>query len=343
MLIINDFFARKKEAISNQMELLANSYNCKIISATRFMKQKAFKKDDLEDNIYVYPSFIYPIQLIINLKKNKGIVHLYEEEPSLYKEMILNLSERPLYISLYRRPSDAEIRHLKKYKYLVGIFVELEKHKKILINNGIDSNIIHITPTPSKFQVKKSIKIYNPNNINILFASWNMAEGRPLYDRGLIYLLDLLALNDYITLTVILRDNKIKPFIKEINKRRLKNRVKLCNPENDKELYKYFKNCDYVAFPAQKRIVKDVPNSLIDGLSCGKPIIISDILDFSEVVAKEHIGFVIKNDNLNLNLAISEQEYRYLSNRAFDYSKKHSQMSYVNSIKRIYKKNNHLL
>ena len=35
MLIINDFFVRYKEAISNQMELIAKNNDGKIISATR--------------------------------------------------------------------------------------------------------------------------------------------------------------------------------------------------------------------------------------------------------------------------------------------------------------------
>ena len=37
MLIINDFFVRYKEAVSNQMESISKYNNGKIISATRFM------------------------------------------------------------------------------------------------------------------------------------------------------------------------------------------------------------------------------------------------------------------------------------------------------------------
>lgn len=38
MLVINDFFVRYKEAVSNQMELIAKANNAKIISATRIKK-----------------------------------------------------------------------------------------------------------------------------------------------------------------------------------------------------------------------------------------------------------------------------------------------------------------
>mgnify|MGYP004510699469 FL=1 len=44
MLVINDFFVRYKEAVSNQMELISKANNAKIISATRFMGQQAMQK-----------------------------------------------------------------------------------------------------------------------------------------------------------------------------------------------------------------------------------------------------------------------------------------------------------
>lgn len=51
MLVINDFFVRYKEAVSNQMELISKANNAKIISATRFMGQQAMQKEDIKDNI----------------------------------------------------------------------------------------------------------------------------------------------------------------------------------------------------------------------------------------------------------------------------------------------------
>lgn len=118
----------------------------------------------------------------------------------------------------------------------------------------------------------------------------------------------------------------------EIAKRDLNNRVKLIDVETDEELEKLFENTDFVAFPAQKRIVKDVPNSLIDGLCKGKPIIISDILNFSNVVEKNNIGFVIKDGSLDLNLNLSIEEYEKLSTGAYEYSKVHSKENYVKVI-----------
>ena len=336
MIIINDFFTRRKEAVSNQMELISKDNNCEIVAATRFMNQKPLQENDVKDKIYIYSPIRYPFEMIKHIKTNTGIIHVFEETASKLKEITFNLSRRPVYVSLYRMPTSKQCKHLKKYKNLRGIFVELESHKKELISKGIDPNIIHITPTPTKFNRNKSNKIYNPNDVEILFASWNMAEGNPLYDRGLIYLLDLLVKNSFLKLSVILRDNNVEEFIKEIAKRGLINRVKLIDVKTDEELENIFENVDFVAFPAQKRIVKDVPNSLIDGLCKGKPIIISDVLNFSEIVQKNNIGFVVKNEVFDINLSV--EQYQELSQRAYEYSEIHSKESYVKSIRKGYEK-----
>ena len=64
MIIINDFFVRHKEAVSNQMEIILKNNKGKIISATRFMGQKPLQEEDIKDNIYVYKPIIYFFMVI---------------------------------------------------------------------------------------------------------------------------------------------------------------------------------------------------------------------------------------------------------------------------------------
>jgi len=340
MVIINDFFVRRKEAVSNQMELIAKENNCEIVAATRFMGQKSLQKEDIKDKIYIYSPIRYPFGILKHLKSNQGIIHVFEETSSKFKEIIFNWFKRPVYVSIYRMPSTRQCKHLKKYKNLNAIFVELEAHREKLVNNGFRPRDIYITPTPTKFDRNKSKKVFDPSNVEILFASWNMSEGNPLYDRGLIYLLDLLVRNSFLKLTVVLRDHNTKQFINEIMQRNLIKRVRLLNPETDEELEEIFENVDFVSFPAQKRIVKDVPNSLVDGLCKGKPVIISNVLNFSDVVAKNNIGIVVENGNLDIQFPLSVAEYEKLSRNAYEYSIIHSKESYVETILKGYFNNN---
>lgn len=340
MILINDFFVRYKEAVSNQMELVLKANGGKIISATRFMNQKAMQQEDIKDNIYVYPPLLYVCKTVKEILSNsKEVIHIFEEEPCLWKLILLNISGNPLYISMYRRPTEKYAIHLKRYKNLKKVFVELDRHKEILVEYGIDASQIEVTPTPSKISREKSKKIFDYQNVNIVFASWNNSEGNPIVERGLEYLLELLKENNNFNLTIPLRDNNTEEFEKRAKQLEVWNRIILMEINNDiKILDDIFDNADFVAFVPQKRVVKDVPNSLIDGLVRGKPIIISDVIDFSEVVYEEGIGLVVKQGENPRKIEITNEEYKHMSTRAYNYSKKHSQDNYVEIIKKSYSK-----
>lgn len=338
MLIINDFFVRYKEAVSNQMELISKYNNGKIISATRFMGQQALQEKDIKDNIYVYSPIRYFFETIKCVLKNKNEnIHVFEEEPCWWKRVLFNKGKNPIYISMYRRPTTEYAEHLKKYKNLKKVFVELPYHKQILVDNGVDKSKIEVTPTPSKIPRRRSAKKYNPNSVNILFASWNNKEGDAIRERGLQFLLELLKANPNFTLTIPLRDNDTKNFKNLAKKLDVTDRISLLDIHNNTEtLIELFDDSDFVAFVPQKRIVKDVPNSLIDGLVRGKPVIISDVIDFSREVCKNNIGIVVHGGDKPAEMNINEEIYKALSQKAYEYSKIHSPENYLKIIETAY-------
>ncbi len=338
MIVINDFFVRYKEAVSNQMELIAKANKGKIVSATRFMGQQAMQQEDIKDDIYVYSPLKYIFQAVKETYKAKNEkIHVFEEEPCLWKRILFNKTGNPLYISMYRRPTKNYAKHLKKYKNLKKVFVELPQHKKLLMDYGIEKEKIEVTPTPSKIERKKSQKKYEPNNVNILFASWNNKEGNAIRERGLEYLLELLKENPNYTLTIPLRDNDTETFNMIAKRIGVSDRVKLLEIHNNTEiLTQLFDDSDFVAFVPQKRIVKDVPNSLIDGIVRGKPIIISDVIDFSQEVKKYGIGIVVPGVEKAKKMMIDENTYTELSNRAYEYSARNSNENYLKIIQDSY-------
>ena len=338
MIVINDFFVRYKEAVSNQMELIAKANKGKIVSATRFMGQQAMQQEDIKDDIYVYLPLKYIFQAVKETYKAKNEkIHVFEEEPCLWKRILFNKTGNPLYISMYRRPTKNYAKHLKKYKNLKKVFVELPQHKKLLMDYGIEKEKIDVTPTPSKIERKKSQKKYDPNNVNILFASWNNKEGNAIKERGLEYLLELLKENPNYTLTIPLRDNDTETFNVIAKRIGVSDRVKLLEIHNNTEiLTQLFDDSDFVAFVPQKRIVKDVPNSLIDGIVRGKPIIISDVIDFSQEVKKYGIGIVVPGGEKAKKMMIDENTYTELSNRAYEYSARNSNENYLKIIQDSY-------
>ena len=237
---------------------------------------------------------------------------------------------------MYREPYHEYAEHLKKYKNLSGIFVESDYHKEKLIQYGFKKSLVHVSYTPAKVPRKSNEKKIDLSHINLLFASWNNAEGDPLAERGLIYLLDLLVINENFYLTVLLRDDRTAKFIEEVKNRKLESKVKLLDV-NEKELVEEFDKCDFVVYPIQKKLTKDIPNSLIDGISRGKPVILSTIFGFSKIVTSEKIGYIIEPNTRPIKFNIQEKEYYSMSKKAFDVSEKYTKDLYVKNILKNYK------
>lgn len=149
--------------------------------------------------------------------------------------------------------------------------------------------------------------------------------------------MELLKENPNFTLTIPLRDNDTKNFNNLASQMGVLDRVSLLDIHNNTDiLIELFDNSDFVAFVPQKRIVKDVPNSLIDGIVRGKPVIISDVIDFSEEVEQYGFGIVVHGGEKAEKMNIEEDTYTILSEKAYQYSKKHSQEHYLEIIESAY-------
>lgn len=329
MLYICDFFVRHKEAVSNQIELLAQEAGGSVVAATRFMGQKSLRSAELKSGIYVFPALLYNLCLPFVVFGTRKPVHYFEEEPSAWKRALFNISKRPLYVSMYRRPTSEYAAHLKQYKYLKRVFVELDEHKEILLEQGLPDHRVAVSPTPAKLKRIRSTKAYDPTDLTMVFASWNNDEKNALYDRGVLYLLDMLAANSHLKLEIPLRDRKVDEFWREAEKRSVQDRVRLFTIGSTDELVAMFERADFVAFMAQKRVTKDVPNSLLDGLMRGKPVLISEAIDFHRTVTRHKIGYVVPTGTPAALLQPTVAEYKLLSDRAYEYAKRHTQENYL--------------
>lgn len=320
MIYICDFFVNDKEAISNQIKALSESVKGKIFSSGIFLGQKNLQWDDIKNNRYILPAFLYKLVLPFVVLFSRNPIHYFEEEPSLFKRLCFNLlmRRRPLYITMYRRPTDDYVRHVLKYKNLRKIFVELETHKKILLDGGVEVGKIGVFRTPSIFKRERNSKPFLKDDISIIFASWNSKEDRHLHDRGIVSLLDAVVLHGF-RLIIVLRDEKVDELKKLIKDRDIENKINLVSPKDREELLSVYRNSDFVSFVPKKRVTKDVPNSIIDGLMIGKPAIVSSIIDVADIVKKERMGIIVGDDG-TFNLNIDSITYNSWSQKAFDFS-----------------------
>ena len=214
MLIINDFFKRYNEAVSNQMEAALRALGGKIVTATRFLGQKALQEEDINDGIYVYdPDQFDEMMAREVLFGDENQILVFEEEPCEFKREVFNKSGKDVFVAMYRKPYDEYIEHLKGYKNLKKIFVELDSHRQILLKAGFQKQDVVVTPTPAKIKREKSLKKYDKNNVNLVFASWNNTDEIDTTQiRGLNYVVDCIEKYPNMNLTVVLRDDRTQKF-----------------------------------------------------------------------------------------------------------------------------------
>ena len=318
MLYISDFYKENKEAVSNQIRILQEKNNGYLLAASVFLDQRILHPDDLSKNKIILTESSYESSLSALIPAFDLGIHYFEEEPNPKRVKLFNSSTSPLFISMYRRPDKTYCEHLLQYKNLKKVFVELESHQKIMIENQIPQEKIIICPTPSLFDVSQKVeKKFNPNNINLLFGSWNGGDMQSLTERGLIYLLKLLQKNKTTKLHILARDNNTELFLQIAKETEVSSQIQIYyNIENKKDLKKVFDKIDIVVFCMPKKVTKDVPNSIIDGIILGKTCIITDKVDFAQIVKEKKLGVVINNfeDPIDLNLEFGEKYYEYQKN-----------------------------
>jgi glycosyltransferase involved in cell wall biosynthesis len=266
-------------------------------------------------------------ELVTSLPKWEAI-HYFSEEPELDKLTIFNAVSNDLYITMYRRPTEEYAYFLKEFKNLVRVYVELGAHKDLLLRFGIDSEKIIVAPPPSIFERSFLEKEFSGK---FVFASWNGGSETALRERGLVAILDVLTANPGTECNILLRDKETEAYEKLIHKRGLDDKIMLSHTVLYQDVKKAFLDADAVLFLMQKRLTKDVPNSIIEGFALGKPVLMTSVVDFANVVMDQGLGWVIRPGEMpDMNMV--RATYKKKAQNAFQYSKNLTPETYINTV-----------
>jgi len=172
--------------------------------------------------------------------------------------------------------------------------------------NGIDLSKFKETPIPK-------------NNLFILlFASAPMENSiNSLSDKGIVLLLNafkrLVSIHKNIRLILIWRGKLYKEISALISKMKLEKYVEIINKKVD--MKHYFRKAHATIFTLTNlRGSANYPHSLIESLACGRPVIVSNILEISTIVENEKCGEVSDVTVEGVINAVEEtiKEYRTL-------------------------------
>ncbi len=286
------------------------------------------------------PSSKYPIKLlglhklnkIKEIERNSKINHIYGS--GLFNMLITKKLHRPSVYTLLAGINDP--KHVPSVKYLC-------RFDKIVVSNERDLNLLKQLGNKNVVMIRTAIPVdrftkhrlpFDPSTprLKILMASapW---ESKQFNSKGIHLILSTLQKLDKIHITFLWRGilvNEMKALIQKYN---VSEKVSLVN--QNVEVNQYLKtHHGMILLSNDSSIVKAYPHSLLESISSGKPIILSQQIPLSDFVIKNNIGVVLRRfDKDALIHAINDFSNNYASIADAAYAIPRSQFSQPRFIK----------
>jgi glycosyltransferase involved in cell wall biosynthesis len=197
----------------------------------------------------------------------------------------------------------------------------------------------------ARFQSKKKREL--SGSPTVLFAS-SPRTREEMKDRGVNLLLDAAQMKTAVTWRMLYRrwrsnDTAYESTENLVREGQLSN-VHLQH-ENVSDMLSEYESADFVVIPFICATGgKPCPNSMVEGLACGLPVLISPVSPMADFVRHHRCGIVFQPTAESLNEALDRgcDTYATLSKKSLEVAKSHfSQRTYVKKIAAIYDKLSH--
>ena len=194
------------------------------------------------------------------------------------------------------------LKHLKKLKKII---VEAEIQKKELIKSGIEEEKIELIYPPvnlDKFGYKPasgSFKILNascPTKLNYLSR------------RGIIISINSIAKTDDVTLHLLWRDDNFVEVQKLIETDKVTIRKEIIKDMNEEYSKYHAVIIPYLDFDENLKLI---PNSAVESLAAGKPVLVSSKTGIASIIEQERCGVVFEPNEEDLVRAIEKLKENY--------------------------------
>ena len=322
-------FHPENEAISKEIDLLAKRYKKSFVYSRTSRCEMSFWKDRLR-----YWERVSILDNLLGYIESKfDISHIYHVLNS--KFFLRNLRFNP--VVLTGCSENENIEGVKQFlDKAAKIVVQSEKMMKKLCLKGIATNkIVLIYPglDLSKFRFMNLSR----EKFRILFASAPLFPNH--FDgRGVRLLLESSGLIEDIDLILLWRKRglgKIKKLLSQHNN----NNISLIN-RTVRDMSLVYDNVSATVAPfTDERTNKSCPNSIIESLASGKPVLVSDKVGISGLIEKEKCGVVFRPDPSGFVRAIEElrSHYDFYQERTIPVAKKYFSLdTFVNKYEKLY-------
>ena len=291
------------------LSLKKNGFNIKVLTHSWLPKNKIKnrKKDIIiySENTNSKRMFQSRKEMLLDLpiimryiSKMRPNVIILNKAPAFYSFFIKLLYPKVKILSiLYHSPNKKEWRRRRIfYKYFIDKIIVISHHlKQSLLTRKIKKNkVIVVYPFIEQFKKlnrKKLLTKYNLNK-NIFYFGY---VGQPHNDRGVMQLINFIKKTKLNHVGLLLFIPRITEEINNAIKGQ--NNIKIMHNYNKEDMY-YLPNVLIFLYSKNFTAI-DMPLTLLEALSIGAFVVVSDISQFKEII-KDRINGVILKSNKNL-------------------------------------------
>jgi glycosyltransferase involved in cell wall biosynthesis len=305
------------EAISKEVFLLATNfhkkYDIKIIDLhldglfkTRFSKK-------IQSHHFVWYPFMVPYRVIKSYFND--INHIYTSLGDLPYLGVLSLKNTILTAAASCTFSKMRKKQ-KKLRKLKIIIVETQKHMSQLLKLGIKKHKIRLIRPPVDVNDVSPLTNISIKNIplhmekfKILYASCPIKKS-DFKKRGIYLLFDAASVSS-VNFVLAWRKGAFNDLINLINNRSLNN-ITVRN-EIIYDMGSLYRSVHATIIPYTKfdNYLKLIPNSAIESLAVGKPVLVSSKTELASIIKQHKCGVVFEPDLDSLVAAIEELRTKY--------------------------------
>ncbi|TES97912.1 glycosyltransferase family 1 protein [Patescibacteria group bacterium] len=306
----NSYKFLRWDAVGQELNFLSRHFGNLIFGyvtpLTRYLFYFALRLPPFLESLYFHR--------VIALDKKVDLHHVFY--PHLHNFRYFRQLKKPIvYSSVARRmghPSDKKlVATAKKMPHVNFFAVACREDKRTLLREGIQ-NVEIVLPG---INLKKFSKLpFNSKPQKILLMGTSPLNPEKFKNRGINLILDILKKLPDLKVIFLWRGIAYKEMLQLVKKEGLENQVEIINQLVKPEEY-LEKSAGAIATFMETKGNKAYPNSIIESLAAGRPVIVSTVMPIAEIVKKNNCGVVVKPDPESLFKGVQEyfQNYQKLA------------------------------
>ena len=332
------------EAISKEVQLLATHFANQKNTTTHIHDLhldglKNIKKTHSHTSFhFAYYPLLFPATIIQCKKSN--INHIYTSLGDLpYLPLLSTINPNTTILtaaaSCNEKKIKSRISYLKKIKKII---IETKHHQQILLNLGISQNQIKLIYPPVNLNTFTYQAPPKNQPFTILYASCPTRK-EDFQKRGIYLLIETAKQLPHIQFLLLWRNSAHKEIIDLLKKENLQNITITNEIIQNMDLYYAKTHCTIIPYTIQDDFLKLIPNSAIESLAAGKPVLASTKTEIAQIITKEQSGLSFEPTPESVIKAIQQikENYTVYHKRCTSIAKKYfDQQKYMREYTKIY-------